>query len=143
MASSPVLTGYRYHPCLFRERKQIARSGDANMTLTNGMRAARCRNAIVTVAIAVILLCAGRASAWAATSEASVPPLAPVAAGALQGSSTRGTPATSNAPLVADSYADREANARELENFKGGDVVIIGGTGLVVVLLLLIILLSL
>jgi hypothetical protein len=45
--------------------------------------------------------------------------------------------------LVAGSYADREANARELENFKGGDVVIVGSAGLVVVLLLVIILLSL
>ncbi len=113
------------------------------MTLTIGTRAARCRNAIVTVAIAVILLCAGRASAWAATSEMPAPPIAPVAAGSPQGPSTRGTPATTNAPLVAGSYEDREANARELENFKGGDVVIIGSTGLVVVLLLVIILLSL
>lgn len=113
------------------------------MTLTNGTRAARCRNAIVTVAIAAILLCAGRASAWAATTETPAPPIAPVAAGSAEGPSTRGTPATTNAPPVAQSYADREANARDLENFKGGDVVIIGSTGVIVVLLLIIILLSL
>ena len=108
------------------------------MTRTNSTRAARCRSAIVTVAIAVILSCAGRASAWAAPSETPAPPIAPVAAGSAQASSTRGAPAP-----VADRYADREANARELENFKGGDVVIVGTTGVIVVLLVIIILLSL
>jgi hypothetical protein len=112
------------------------------MTLTNATRAARCRNAIVTVAIAVILLCAGRASAWAATSEMP-PPISPVAAGSSEGPSTRGTPATGHARSVAESYADREASARNLESFKGGDVVIVGSTGVIVVLLVIIILLSL
>jgi hypothetical protein len=40
-------------------------------------------------------------------------------------------------------YAQREAKTQGLENFHGGDVVIIGGTGLVIVLLIVIILLLL
>lgn len=40
-------------------------------------------------------------------------------------------------------YAQREAKTQGLEDFHGGDVVIIGGTGLVIVLLIVIILLLL
>lgn len=104
----------------------------------------RCRMAIVTTAIAAVLLCGGRASAWAASAGAPTPPATQVAAGTSEGSSNRGmTPAATTAPPIADSYAKRETNARNLEQFKGGDVVIVGTTGVVVVLLLLIILLSL
>jgi hypothetical protein len=111
------------------------------MSQINGTRAARYRSAIVAGAIAVILLCGGRGSAWAASNGT---PAAPAGASANESSSTRATtPATPTAPTLADSYADRETSARNLENFKGGDVVIVGSTGLIVVLLLVIILLSL
>lgn len=40
------------------------------------------------------------------------------------------------------SYASREASAKNLENFRGGDVVIVGTTGLIIVLLILLIILT-
>ena len=42
-------------------------------------------------------------------------------------------------PSVEQGYASREASAKGLENFKGGDVVIIGSTGLILVLLIILI----
>ena len=44
------------------------------------------------------------------------------------------------APTMDQSYASREAEAKSLESFKGGDVVIIGSTGLVILLLVILIL---
>jgi hypothetical protein len=113
------------------------------MIRTSGTRSARCRNAIVTAAIAVVVLCGGRASAWAASNGSPTPPAVSAGASSAQGSA-RGPPqAATPAPPLADRYADRETNARDLEKFKGGDVVIVGSAGVIVVLLLLIILLSL
>ena len=43
-------------------------------------------------------------------------------------------------PTVEEGYASREAEAKSLESFKGGDVVIIGSAGLIIVLLVLLIL---
>jgi len=40
---------------------------------------------------------------------------------------------------VEQGYASREASAKSLESFKGGDVVIIGSTGLVIILLVILI----
>jgi hypothetical protein len=37
-------------------------------------------------------------------------------------------------------YAAREADAKSLESFKGGDIVIIGSTGAIIVLLVILIL---
>jgi hypothetical protein len=108
------------------------------MIRNNEKRTARYRNALVSAAIATIVLCGGRASAWAASQG--VPP-AP-AASTEAATSGRGTTATT-APALAGNYADREASARDLENFKGGDVVIIGSTGLIVVLLVVILVLLL
>jgi len=42
-----------------------------------------------------------------------------------------------------DVYAEREASAAGLEAFRGGDVVIIGSTGLIIVLLVILIILLL
>jgi|KBSMisStandDraft_5_1062788.scaffolds.fasta_scaffold2425427_1 hypothetical protein len=115
------------------------------MTGTNPTRIARCQHAIVTAAIAAIVLCGGRASAWAATKG--MPPSPPalnVGAGTPEGSSNRApAQAATTAPAVADRYAERETSARNLENFKGGDVIIVGSTGVIIVLLVIIILLSL
>ena len=114
------------------------------MIRTNGTRAARYRNAIVTAAIAIVVLCGGRASAWAASTGMPATPVASATTGTAEGLPTRGaTPATPTAPPMADSYADRETSARDLAKFKGGDIVIIGSTGVIVVLLVVIILLSL
>jgi hypothetical protein len=111
---------------------------------TKEARTARCRNAIVTAAIAAVLLCGGRASAWAASTGTPTPPAAQVSAGTARGSANRGmTPAATTSSPIADQYAQRETSARNLEQFKGGDVIIIGSTGVIVVLLLLLILLAL
>ena len=48
---------------------------------------------------------------------------------------------TSNGPPSMDgTYAAREAKSKNLETFKGGDVVIIGSTALIIVLLVVLIL---
>ena len=113
------------------------------MIKTNGTRAARCRSAIVAGAIAVIVLCAGRGSAWAASNGPPAVPAVPACATAAESSSNLETTPPATAAPLASRYADREARARNLENFKGGDVVIVGSTGVIVVLLVIIILLSL
>jgi hypothetical protein len=67
-----------------------------------------------------------------------------MAAGASESSPNRATTrSATTAPSIAETYADREANARDLENFKGGDIVIIGSGGAIVLLLVIIILLVL
>jgi hypothetical protein len=43
-------------------------------------------------------------------------------------------------PSMEDTYAAREATSKNLETFKGGDVVIIGSTALIIVLLVILIL---
>jgi hypothetical protein len=111
---------------------------------TKETRTGRCRIAIVTTAIAAVLLCGGRASAWAASAGTPTPPAAQAGEGTSEGSANRGmTPAATTPSPIADRYAERETSARNLENFKGGDVVIVGSTGVIIVLLLIIIILSL
>jgi hypothetical protein len=109
------------------------------MVRNNGTRAARLRTALVAAAIATIVLCGGRASAWAASKGMPTPP----PAATETSMSARGTPATSARSAPAGNYAERETSARDLEKFKGGDVVIIGSTGVIVVLLVVIIVLLL
>ena len=116
------------------------------MMRTNRTVAARCRDAIVTAAVAAMMvLCTGRGSAWAADQRAPTPSAAPAtAAGTSEGPASGA--AVAEGPIaasLADSYAAREANAQDLQNFRGGDIVIVGTTGLIVVLLVIIILLSL
>jgi len=111
------------------------------MTRTCGIRVVRYRNLLVTAAIAIVVLCGGRASAWAAGKGMAAPP---AGADIAEVSSTRGTaPGAPMAPKMAEKYADRETSARDLEKFKGGDIVIIGSGGAVIVLLLIIILIAL
>jgi hypothetical protein len=110
------------------------------MIRNNEKCAARFRNALVTAAIATIVLCGGRASAWAASKGMPTPPVASTDTG----TSDRGTTsAATTATAPAGNYADRETSARDLENFKGGDIVIIGSTGAVLVLLVVILVLLL
>ena len=48
---------------------------------------------------------------------------------------------SSNAPSTMDStYAAREAKSKNLETFKGGDIVIIGSTTVIIVLLVVLVL---
>jgi len=99
---------------------------------------------VTAVVAAMMVLCTGRGSAWAADPRVPAPAAAAATAatGERQASGTTAAEAPT-ATSLADSYAAREANARDLENFRGGDVVIVGTTGLIVVLLVIIILLSL
>ena len=110
---------------------------------TKEARIPRCRTAIVSAAIAAVLLCGGRASAWAAAGTPTAP-AAQVGAATSAGASDRGTtPGATSSSALADRYAQRETSARNLEQFKGGDVVIVGSTGVIIVLLLIIIILAL
>ena len=113
------------------------------MSGTKEARTARCRNAIVTAAIAAVLLCGGRASAWAASAGTPTPPATQASAVTSPVSNRGATPAETTSSPIAERYAERETSARNLEQFKGGDVVIIGTTGVIVVLLLIIIILAL
>jgi hypothetical protein len=90
----------------------------------------------ICMAIALALL-AGSTDAWAkADGPAPATQSAESAAAA-----TRSTRGTATAPSTLDpSYAAREAQAKGLEKFEGGDAVVITTTTLVVVLLVILIL---
>jgi hypothetical protein len=100
---------------------------------------------VLPVAFATALtLSFGTADAWA---KGNVPsPAAPSQAEREASARTRAE-VQAAVPFAIDDdlyeYAQREAKTRGLEDFHGGDVVIIGGTGLVIVLLIIIILLIL
>ena len=113
------------------------------MMATKEARSTRFRTAIVSAAIAAVLLCGGRASAWAASAGTPTPPATQASAVTSPVSNRGATPAETTSSPIAERYAERETSARNLEQFKGGDVVIIGSTGVIVVLLLIIILLAL
>src|SRR4051812_47207037 len=105
-------------------------------------RDSRWRDAIVTAVVtAMLVLCSGRGSAWAMDKPAPAPSAAPATAAIGEGPASGATATEApTGPSLADTYAAREASARDLENFRGGDVVIVGTTGLIVVLLVIIIL---
>jgi hypothetical protein len=94
--------------------------------------------AVFAVAFA---LWGGRTNAWAA-STGSPSRTSPAA----QTTSADSRPTLAHVPQspgsasLEDSYASREASSKNLEQFKGGDVVIIGSGGLVIVLLVILIL---
>lgn len=101
---------------------------------------------LLPIAFAMALtLTFGTAEAWAKGNAA-----APKEAAAETASETGGTrapgaslPGGLPGAQFDDSYSERERAAAGLENFEGGDVVIIGSTGLVILLLVVIILLML
>jgi hypothetical protein len=84
----------------------------------------------------------GTADAWAKGN-----PPAPPAVEAPAETAPRTEPTAPQSPIpgfdFADSYAVREANAAALQDFEGGDVVIIGSGGLILVLLIVLIILLL
>ena len=91
---------------------------------------------LLPISFAVALtLTFGTTDAWAKTAAT-----APVTEAASE-TSTR-TPETTPAtqPSFDDAYAQREQATPGLENFQGGDVVIIGSAGLLILLLILLIL---
>jgi hypothetical protein len=92
---------------------------------------------LLPISFAVALtLTFGTTDAWAKTAAT-----APVTETASE-TSTR-APETTQAtqPSFEDAYAQREQATPGLENFEGGDIVIIGSTGLIILLLILLILL--
>jgi hypothetical protein len=94
------------------------------------------RALVATFAIAVTLLGA-QATSWAAAGERAAAP-----AGQVDGAGAGPSPAE-KAPLqpsMAERYAAREATSKNLETFKGGDVVIIGSSALVIVLIVVLVL---
>ena len=100
------------------------------------IRRSRRGYSILTMVMAVALCLCG----VQATSEAGQPgPLVTSPEGpATAATSPAGESAVPASPSV-EGYASREASAKGLENFKGGDVVIIGSTGLILVLLIILI----
>jgi hypothetical protein len=92
------------------------------------------------VALALVLT-SGRASCWAATQPAAAATASdPVGSRSAQSeTAAASSPAAGTPASTADGYAAREAQAKDLENFRGGDVVIIGSTGVIIVLLVLLI----
>jgi hypothetical protein len=92
---------------------------------------------LLPISFAVALtLTFGTTDAWAKTAAT-----APVTETASE-TSTRAPEGTqSTQPSFEDAYAQREQATPGLENFEGGDVVIIGSTGLIILLLILLILL--
>ena len=102
---------------------------------SNANAAVRSRYRLLTFALALgVYLCAGQA-----TSQAAQPPVA-AAAPVAQSSAPATSHPSSPAPGSAESYAAREVSAKDLENFRGGDIVIIGSTGAIILLLVLLIL---
>jgi hypothetical protein len=99
------------------------------------------RPILTAVVVLVLALTGGRASCWASPAAAAAPrgaepagqptpPASPATSAAAPGASAS----------VGQTYASREANAKSLQNFQGGDIVIIGSGGLVLVLVILLIL---
>jgi hypothetical protein len=105
---------------------------------TNDRRKARRRNQLLAAAMAVAIgLTWGQAGAWAGQ------PRSPT--GTQQTSGEPAAPATgeqqSPVPSAAeDGYAAREAQAKDLANFKGGDVVVITSTTVLIILVVVLIL---
>jgi hypothetical protein len=87
------------------------------------------------IAIAVMLLGAG-ATSWAASGKDSA---AAPASQLDRPAPLSGEAAAAHPPSMDQRYAARETNSKRLETFKGGDVVIIGASGLVIVLLVVLI----
>jgi len=97
--------------------------------------AKRSRPWATAIAVAAMLL-GGETASWAG--GASEPLAAP--AGQTEHVAAASKAATAPRPPSMDQrYAARETNSKKLETFKGGDVVIIGASGLVVVLLVVLI----
>jgi hypothetical protein len=117
-----------------------------NMIPTNMNRCFRQRVKNLSAAVAVALtLLAGQAASWAGQ------PGSPAGAAAVQAADAKSivpqeqtSSPISSTDETGRTYASREAAAKTngLENFKGGDVVIVGAGGLIVVLLIILIIVA-
>lgn len=93
---------------------------------------------LLPISFAVALtLTFGTTDAWAKTAAT-----APVTQAASEASTRSSSETTKTSqPSFDDAYAQREQATPGLENFEGGDIVVIGSTGLIILLLILLILL--
>ncbi|MEP6652812.1 MAG: hypothetical protein ABJA82_05610 [Myxococcales bacterium] len=90
------------------------------------------------IAVALVSLPAG---AWAhAAGSRGTAQVDPSLPGEARAETTTAINATAARTTQANEYAAREASAKGLENFKGGDTVVIGGSVLVIVLVVILIL---
>jgi hypothetical protein len=111
--------------------------GEENMMLIDAIQRSRGRYRILTAVMVVALAVCG----VQATSRAGQPgPLVTSSEGRGTGATPTSGPSTATeSPATEGDYASREASAKGLEDFKGGDVVIVGSAGLVIVLLVILI----
>ena len=101
----------------------------------------RARRLLITVLGALLALGATQATSWANQPGRAVQSAPSVETeGVTSGSSVDSTKKPSSSSTMDQTYAAREADAKSLESFKGGDIVIIGSTGAVIVLLVILIL---
>ena len=105
------------------------------MSLTSRNR----RHVLTTVMVVASVFLGARGTSWATQPER--PAKAPVVrqAGGEAGP-TVNFAAEPRAASLEETYASRETSAKDLEPFKGGDLVIVGSGGLVLVLLIILIL---
>jgi hypothetical protein len=97
------------------------------------------RRILITILGAVLGIGASQATSWANQPGQAVQS----APSAKTEGTTSGSPLDStktSSSTMDQTYAGREADAKSLESFKGGDIVIIGSTGAVIVLLVILIL---
>jgi hypothetical protein len=96
---------------------------------------ARLRRFAVAVALVLVFVPAGQ---WgSAEAKTVVDTDAPVARTPVAATAARATEA---APATGGDYAAREASARKLESFEGGDTtVVLGGSALVIILIVILI----
>ena len=98
------------------------------------------RHLLMAVLVVAFVLFGGRATSFANQPAASTAAFGGKTEGAGLGSATQSVPPLSRSPSMDETYAQREAAAKDLEPFKGGDLVIIGSGGAVIVLLVILIL---
>ena len=93
---------------------------------------------VLTVVMAVTFaLWGGQATSWAAQPGAPTSPQAEARGGAARPRAQTPAAAAPSPSSIDEGYASREAAAPDLQSFKGGDVVIIGSTGLVLILVII------
>ena len=81
----------------------------------------------------------GQAASWANQSTA---PIAAPRSPVTEGAATEASSSAASSSSIDQTYAARESQAKGLEQFKGGDIVIVGAGGLIVVLLIILILVT-
>ena len=119
-------------------------TGDQAAAVNADFRSSRWKFRIVVAAMTVAsVLCGSAATSWSAPlGGRAASPSAPVQVADPAAPRMTSPPSSPDLAAMEDAYASREASAKNLENFRGGDVVIIGSTGLILVLLIIVILIA-